>query len=52
MFVGHSTGHAGIVYHFIHSKTYPIIYSHDVQWLNQLCGDCYRVSPEDHLNIL
>ena len=26
-----------------------MIYSRDVQWLNKLWGEYYKVSPEDHL---
>ena len=35
MFVSYATVHAGDVYHFVHSETNQIIYSHDVQWLNK-----------------
>ena len=49
MFGGYYTAYAGDVYHFIHSKTNQIIYSHNVQWLNELWGEYYKVSPEDCL---
>ena len=47
MVIGYLTAHAGNVYSFIHSKTNQIIYSCDVQWLNRLWGEYYKVSPKD-----
>ena len=47
MLVGYLTTYAGNAYHFIHSKTNQIIYSHNIQQLNKLWGEYYEVSPEE-----
>ena len=47
MFMGYSTQHAGNIYRFLHMKTYPIIYSQDVQWLGKLWHEFYCI-PSMH----
>jgi transposase InsO family protein len=52
MFLGYSSNHSGDTYRLLNLKTYKVILSRDVTWLNKTYGDYHHISKSKHVTYL